>query len=468
MWNGNLTYISISILLKITDLCCKTCTVAYAAAKLIYSNRLIKKHTKLAQAQRAHLGNIRSSRHIIQLKPDEVPFGIKALESGIEVEGVVISRSCTPGSSLSQQTLIGSDDGKKSRGISVTSPGIAPGIQMRQTGRPMVYQPSPYISFPAPAHCVNSGMSSIRSSSSSIASIPLRASAYEIPQGFTVRASSDPILPCDYQKSPTSPPACPFHGSPTPRSSLGFVPDPLTLARLEGRLHSSPPPSFLRRTPSPMLYSPPYPSSRTQTRTPSPSEGQLSPKLPSVHEDFSEASSEESDSSTEHGRLPGFPRGVPNLNRVSASSGLIKLPETVAGDLALLHTHRLSHAAEVGQLFPRIGRNHCLPTNSFNGPFTACSTPSVSPATSNLADVRDIPVFPTAPTPTKVVDSHVSIPISSECFRSYASHRASAISTQNSIHSEKEVSCADGVSACDVLGEKQDKLTLDVDLEAQI
>jgi hypothetical protein len=304
----------------------------------------------IAAAAKAHLENVRSSRHVIQLKSDDVPFGVKALESGIEIEGIVISRSVTPDSyRRSQQTLVAlGEDGASIKGQNSPTPSVA-NQQMRQTGRSMMYQPTPYVAFPAPVHPGNAGESSMRSSVTSIASTPSASGSVDPSLRISRRALSDPLL---QTYSPTSPVS--RSGSSTPRSHTGNIPDPITLARLEGRLS---PPHGHRRKKSFTNHSPSH--SRSHSRTPTPPDGQLTPTtLPSVHENStSESSSRESDSSIENDGVERPRR--PGLVATSYSSPVIPsyVPETAYGDLSLLHSHRLSHAAEVGQLLPRTNRN---------------------------------------------------------------------------------------------------------------
>ncbi|KAI5819786.1 hypothetical protein BZA77DRAFT_303547 [Pyronema omphalodes] len=327
------------------------CTLLYATGKLFYNKRRVKRHTIIAAAAKAHLEHIRSSRHVIQLKSDDIPFGVKALESGIEIEGIVISRSVTPDSyRRSQQTLVAlGEDSASMKGKNSPSPSVA-NQQMRQTGRSMMYQPTPYVAFPAPIYPGNAGESSMRSSVTSIASAPSASGSVDPSLLISRRALSDPLL---QTYSPTSPVS--RSGSSTPRSHTGNISDPITLARLEGRL--SPPPHAHRRKKSFTNHSPSH--SRSHSRTPTPPDGQRTPTtLPSVHEDSTgESSSRESDSSIENDGVER-PRG-PGLVATSYSSPVIPsyVPETAYGDLSLLHSHRLSHAAEVGQLLPRTNRN---------------------------------------------------------------------------------------------------------------
>ncbi|CCX13111.1 Similar to hypothetical protein [Tuber melanosporum Mel28]; acc. no. XP_002842553 [Pyronema omphalodes CBS 100304] len=306
------------------------CTLLYATGKLIYNKRRVKRHTMIAAAAKAHLENVRSSRHVIQLKSDDVPFGVKALESGIEIEGIVISRSVTPDSyRRSQQTLVAlGEDGASTRGQNSPTPSVA-NQQMRQTGRSMMYQPTPYIAFPAPVHPGNAGESSMRSSPPG----PLGSSPADIFACISCVALwfvNTKISHREYTRS--------HH----PCKTGGATITPATWAQKKK--------SFTNHSPS---------HSRSHSRTPTPPDGQRTPTtLPSVHEDSTgESSSRESDSSIENDGVERPRR--PGLVATSYSSPVIPshVPETAYGDLSLLHSHRLSHAAEVGQLLPRTNRN---------------------------------------------------------------------------------------------------------------
>ncbi|KAF8252237.1 hypothetical protein K440DRAFT_658065 [Wilcoxina mikolae CBS 423.85] len=331
------------------------CTVVFAVSKLTYRKRKEKWLIEQAEAKKKDLENIRKYHPFTEVKNDEVPFGSKALEAGIEVDGIVISRPVTP-DTRSQQTLFGSENGSlESRGRTSPGLGVARGQQMPPYGRPQVYQPSPYIALPAPVHHGNSGSSSLRSSAASVVSTPSGSGSNDASLGVGRRTFSDPMLQYYAPVSPAS-----RSGSSTPRSNAGNIADPvaLTLARLEGRTLS---PSLQSRENS-YTHGSSHLSSRSQSRTPSPPEGQRTPTtLASVREDSVGESSR--DSSMENDEIER-PR------RVGPASAYLSpvIPETAAGDLSLLQIHRLSHAAEVGQLFPRYSRRVLSDTDLINNP----------------------------------------------------------------------------------------------------
>ncbi|KAL7273199.1 hypothetical protein RUND412_003956 [Rhizina undulata] len=314
-------------------------TLFAGIVKVIYTSFRIKKYTQLAAARKSHLENVRNSRNVIQLKSDDVPFGIRAIEAGIEVEGIVISRPSTPNSSRpnqSQLTLVGSDaDSLKSGNNGPLSPGMPHVTVARsytppvQQNRPlMVYQPSPYLALPPASRRGGSGTGSNTSSATS--SPPLtRAPSAERPGANTHMGTSQSGYSTPRQQPPT------------------MSPEALALAALEGRLSAETRgPPYQVNGPASGYYVP--------SRTPSPPEAHL---LPSVGEnEVSEDSSRESDfsvgSGNRYSRLPHMTAdSTPAIG--NAHAAYQPVPELAQGDLSLLHTHRLSHAAEVGQLLPR-------------------------------------------------------------------------------------------------------------------
>jgi len=315
------------------------------------------------------------------------------------VEGIVISRPVTPDSRRSQQTLVGSEnDCLRLRGQ--ISPGlmVARGQKMRQSGRPLVYQPSPYIALPVPVHRVNSGSSSLRSSTASIVSTPSGSGSNDASIFLGRRGLSDPLL---QQYAPVSPVS--YSASSIPRSNAGNIPDSVTLARLEGRfLPPSPQIDYLRRN-SCTTHSSSNPSNRSQSRTPSPPDGErTSITLVSIHEDSTRESSRESDSSIENDGIEVPCRaeqtsGYLSPDIASAPTAYRYVPETAYGDLSLLHYHRLSHAAEVGQLLPRHSRTPRVlsGTEFINSP---PPTPVTSPTMVHPVYAFDIDLRPTIPT----------------------------------------------------------------------
>lgn len=63
--------------------------------KLWFKNRLLKKHTVLDEEKRARQQEMRNSGLPVGRKVD-IPFGVRAIQSGIQVDGIWISRPGTP------------------------------------------------------------------------------------------------------------------------------------------------------------------------------------------------------------------------------------------------------------------------------------------------------------------------------------------------------------------------------------
>lgn len=333
-------------------------TLLAGCLKLIYNNYRVKKHTKIAEARKSHIESIGGGTDLVKSKQDEIPFGIKALEAGVEVEGIYISRPNTPARyTQSQATLVGSDAAsQKSRGQGPPSPRFAHGngsgssspAPSMKSGRPMVYQPSPYVQLPPASYA---GMSSVRSSASSLNGTP----------PITRHSSTERV---QQNHRPYS-----ENGQDWQGKSIPTIPDADTLAKLEGRQSSG--------------YDYSKSGKRGSSRTPSPPESQVSPSLPSVDEDGpSEESSRESDSSLERRQHPRYSRPGGLLATYSSPSlpSALNRPvsETTQGDLSALHSHRLSHAAEVGQLLPRKRQSNnpgsVTPTGEVSQPFYSQAT----------------------------------------------------------------------------------------------
>lgn len=74
--------------------------LAVGCGKVLYSRWRLRKYTALIVAKEAHRQEMQRVGSSRRRKGPEVPFGIRAIESGIEVDGVWISRSNTPAQSL--------------------------------------------------------------------------------------------------------------------------------------------------------------------------------------------------------------------------------------------------------------------------------------------------------------------------------------------------------------------------------
>ncbi|KAI9761399.1 MAG: hypothetical protein M4579_001049 [Chaenotheca gracillima] len=76
--------------------CSIVLTLLGGCVKLAYSRWKLRKYTKLAEANLPGLEEALREPQLYQLAQSEIPFGIRAIESGIEIDGVWISRPGTP------------------------------------------------------------------------------------------------------------------------------------------------------------------------------------------------------------------------------------------------------------------------------------------------------------------------------------------------------------------------------------
>jgi len=74
-------------------------TIFLGFMKVIYNRYRLRKYSKVDKGKKAQSPEMLEAQPVAQVAPppkDEVPFGIRAIQRGIEVEGVYISRSNTP------------------------------------------------------------------------------------------------------------------------------------------------------------------------------------------------------------------------------------------------------------------------------------------------------------------------------------------------------------------------------------
>ncbi|EQK98257.1 hypothetical protein G6O67_006952 [Ophiocordyceps sinensis] len=76
--------------------CCIVVVFLFGAVRLWLSNRKLRKHEVIDEERRLRLAEMRHCGIDALRIANEIPFGVRALESGIEVEGIWISRSNTP------------------------------------------------------------------------------------------------------------------------------------------------------------------------------------------------------------------------------------------------------------------------------------------------------------------------------------------------------------------------------------
>jgi len=93
-------------------------------AKLWWTNRYMRKQEVLDEEKRARVREMRSTGLAPAKRANDIPFGVRAIQSGIEVDGIWISRPATPNDApatkpASLVTLVGldSDSQRKGKGI---------------------------------------------------------------------------------------------------------------------------------------------------------------------------------------------------------------------------------------------------------------------------------------------------------------------------------------------------------------
>ncbi|CEI64113.1 hypothetical protein FVEN_g8961 [Fusarium venenatum] len=75
--------------------CCIILVFVAGLIKLWWSNRVMRRHEIIDEEKRARL-SLMSYCGIQNMRSPGIPFGIRAIQSGIEVEGIWISRSKSP------------------------------------------------------------------------------------------------------------------------------------------------------------------------------------------------------------------------------------------------------------------------------------------------------------------------------------------------------------------------------------
>ncbi|RYP26889.1 hypothetical protein DL768_011505 [Monosporascus sp. mg162] len=112
LWQ-QMTFVSIPIIphsgLMVTNLgkvlaCAIVLVFCAGLVKLWYMSRILRKHVVLDQEKQARQQDMRRSGLPVGKRVD-IPFGVRAIQSGIEVDGIWISRPGTPAES---ETVIGS------------------------------------------------------------------------------------------------------------------------------------------------------------------------------------------------------------------------------------------------------------------------------------------------------------------------------------------------------------------------
>lgn len=310
-------------------------------------------------------------------KSDEIPFGIRALEAGVEVEGVVVSRPTSPRAvhnhNPSNMTLV---DGRSSmasllscaqpnssrNSLGPPSPGLVTTLNnVNNAQQPMIsplrsiYQPNPY------------GFSG-----STIQNLPSHHSSTASTR--TASAENVPTL------------VEPNLSRPGP-STRGLSSPPLVYNnRVSAMIHSQrrsgtfegPRPGQLN------VYGP--------SRSPTPPE---SSPLPCLSENLG-SDPRDSDSSGSNSEDDKHTTST-DMHSSNHSS------DEGTGDLTLMHTHRLSHAAEVGQLTRRPPGQARIQSTSSIQSLRAANTPP----NGTVYNTASSPVYPmdTAISPSASLDN---------------------------------------------------------------
>ncbi|KAL0936517.1 uncharacterized protein CTRU02_208732 [Colletotrichum truncatum] len=78
--------------------CCIGIVFIIGFVKLWWTNRLMARLEIIDAEKRAHVSEMESTGLPPQRKQSEIPFGVRAIQSGVEVDGIWISRPATPAS----------------------------------------------------------------------------------------------------------------------------------------------------------------------------------------------------------------------------------------------------------------------------------------------------------------------------------------------------------------------------------
>lgn len=308
----------------------------------------LRKHTRIASEKKAQLDEARNSQQVIDLKQEEIPFGIRALEAGVEVEGVVVSRPATPRASLQNfSNLTLHTDARES---------IASLPSRSSYGAPS----------PTPGQSLTMDHNARASSvGQQLRSVHQPNAAYLGPQGYH-NSNTGPSTPTSQNASPMGTRRSSTDNLYSQHNQASINP---TLAKLEGK-----PPQTYSPGQRKFMSSPDgiRVAQMTPSRSPSPPEGSYS--------------SVEDNQVLDERRMANHLRSHSDEDRLRADRH---------GDLSLLHSHRLSHAAEVGQL----GRRPANSTRQFTASqpsllsystTTPGATTPVGQLTSSNVNVMDI------------------------------------------------------------------------------
>ncbi|KAL8766342.1 MAG: hypothetical protein Q9209_006869 [Squamulea sp. 1 TL-2023] len=287
--------------------------------KVAHNHWKLRKYTRLAKTRAAQRENGIEHAPTVgrRKKGNDVPFGVRAIESGIEVDGVWISRSNTPGNSIPGSPALSATKETPTPVHTVPASDRASSVSsMSRLEIPQVAHGHPR---PSPARSSNSGYSRVSGNpfDRSIASdrSPSRLSAYN---DHTVNGVHRPT----YQ---------PRRASHLRYSNSHATDNAEALASLEGRQLTS----------------------KTGSKSSQESAEYEIPGQRASDDSWSGSSGESNRHGAGHSRESRL--AVNNLIQPTA----VKAPYARyrSSDLDSLASHRESHAAETGQLFPRVRVN---------------------------------------------------------------------------------------------------------------
>ncbi|KAI9819831.1 MAG: hypothetical protein M1827_006400 [Pycnora praestabilis] len=290
-------------------------TILAGCLKLWWSSWRLRKYTAIDAAKRTRLEEVRKSQDVLQLKGNEIPFGVRAIESGIQVDGVWISRSNSPGPGNSRSAAV----------IPIVSAGSSD-RRVRQPKRDSAGSNMSHLSIPQPAYgqSANGSSQSSNSSRAPSSSFDRAVSAERLPRSSEPMSAAGPNG--RYR---------PRHYSHLRYSGQNMLKDQTTLDSLEG-------------------YAP-HAGQSDHSRRDSDGEGK--------GRRASNSSSDSSDGRNHY--YPQRPSRVVRQTSSGVSFDALSNPVDVrpfiesrrSDDLAGLHSQRISHAAETGQLVPRVRRS---------------------------------------------------------------------------------------------------------------
>ncbi|KAI9797609.1 MAG: hypothetical protein M1833_005392 [Piccolia ochrophora] len=301
-------------------------TILAGFIKLSWSHWRIRKYTAIDEASKSHLREMRQSRHVIQLKGEDVPFGVRAIESGIEVDGVWISRPNSP-------ALTSSDDAPRqssSNELARPPASVDASPQKRMTSTLDVYR----LSSQPPAL----GHQTAVSRPPSALSLPLSNPFEHMspPESQLSRSSSGESGESRGSTAQVSPPAS-SPEAPSEEQDINettfFLEDDDDLSK--PRIHEKGPREFRKSA---------FTESDVESNGEAQSEGSPGSSLESYRK------------STLHPQQPPkvhHPRAAASAETLQDISVDFKRTK----DLEDMFNHRVSHAAEVGQLRPRARRS---------------------------------------------------------------------------------------------------------------